>query len=369
MRIAVQMPSFLFNDPGRDFTGYARSFFLKYRPYLYYPSWKNRVTGARGFKRLLEQKIGDDQFECIFSLSELNAKADVLINFDPFLYKKENIPCKGFNGLKIWHVMEYVFRAEQVCASLQDAGVQWVMGYTDHGKYCPFFQKYYAPYVGKIFSVPFGFGDRFVNQKPFSERINKVVGLGFVNPVNDPLAEEHDLTEYIEFYKDQVWTHAWRRALAEQAESLGSILDHFFPMPPFTKNLEYDAVQAVNDYTMFANDEGLMAFPPARTYEGCAAGSVMVANDHPSYRDLGFEDGLNCILHPQNDLNIFKEKISHYIAHPDQLEVIAKAGCEMVRRRYNHGAVAGSIFINIKHIYEEGQLLNTSTRGDLCLQL
>lgn len=68
---------------------------------------------------------------------------------------------------------------------------------------------------------------------------------------------------------------------------------------------------------MFANDEGLMVFPPARTYEGMASGSAMVCSEHPVYKDLGFVDGVNCIAHIKNNLPHFRNKVEFYIKNPE----------------------------------------------------
>lgn len=57
----------------------------------------------------------------------------------------------------------------------------------------------------------------------------------------------------------------------------------------------YDAVERMNEYKMFINDEGENNFPQARTYEGIACGCVMVAADSPIYYDWGFVPEVNYI--------------------------------------------------------------------------
>ena len=98
---------------------------------------------------------------------------------------------------------------------------------------------------------------------------------------------------------------------------------------------------------MFANDQGLMGFPPARTYEATASGAVMVSSSHASFTDLGFVDGRNCVMHRAYDVGDFRDKVSWYIRNPDRLAAIAVAGKEFVRGRYSHAQVAsGSVQLN-----------------------
>lgn len=105
---------------------------------------------------------------------------------------------------------------------------------------------------------------------------------------------------------------------------------------------------------MFANDEGLMAFPPARTYEATAAGAVMVSGGHDCFHDLGFKDGDSCIMHRSGDVADFRDKVAHYIRNPAQLAAIAKAGRDMVRARYSHEQVARDLHAAICQRYGRG---------------
>src|SRR5262249_53539529 len=143
------------------------------------------------------------------------------------------------------------------------------------------------------------------------------------------------LADYREFYRDRFWTHQWRHTLREHETELADIMHSVLPRYPAT-NASYDAVDLCRKYAMFANDEGLMAFPPARTYEATAAGALMVSGDHACFRDLGFKDGETCIMHRQGDLAEFRGKVAHYIANPAQLAAVARAGRDMVRARYSH---------------------------------
>ncbi|NJK34574.1 MAG: glycosyltransferase family 1 protein [Oscillatoriales cyanobacterium SM2_2_1] len=191
---------------------------------------------------------------------------------------------------------------------------------------------------------------------PFGDRIPKVIALGAVNPVNDPTVRDPaELRDYINFYANQVWTHHWRRMLVEQEGALAEVMDSHLPHFPKTKDYAYDAVAMLNQYALFANDEGLMQFPPARTYEGTAAGAVMVSSDHACYAELGFVDGVNCIMHRRHNVAEFQEKVQFYRQRPEQLAAIAEASVTMVRERYSHPAVARQLYGDIVQIYDRGQ--------------
>jgi hypothetical protein len=219
------------------------------------------------------------------------------------------------------------------------------MGYADHSRHCAFFREAYPRYCGKVIPVPFGFGRRFLTDSEPGARIKKVVALGAVNPVDDPTVEDRAaLADYRNFYRGETWTHAWRNTLREHATALADIMDCFLPQFPQTNNPNYDAVEMMGKYAMFANDEGLMAFPPARTYEGVAAGAVMVSSDHACFKDLGFADGENCVMHRSQDLKDFRDKVTWYVGNPDRLNAVAEAGKAMVRARYSHEQIAKDLY-------------------------
>ena len=200
-----------------------------------------------------------------------------------------------------------------------------------------------------MIAVPFGFGNRFVNKTPFFERTLKVLGIGSVNPIDDPtVVSRTQLQDYIDFYANRLWTHEWRRMLVEHEEELSEILYFQFPHFPVTKNPDYDAVQLLNAHGLFANDEGLMQFPPARSYSFIGSGAVLVGAEHPCYADVGFVDGLNCLLHRKHDIAAFREKVTYYLARPEVLAEIRQRGLDMVRTRYTHQQVAQDLYANLE---------------------
>jgi spore maturation protein CgeB len=173
--------------------------------------------------------------------------------------------------------------------------------------------------------------------------------------VNEPSTDLGLLDDYAKFYRNKTWTHEWRHMLRENSNSLSEIMDSQLPKQPEMKNPAYDALKMMTSYSMFANDEGLMAFPPARTYEGPAAGCCMIGSNFEGYADLGFRDGVNCILHRKHDIDDFRDKALYWLQRPTDLERISKAGQMLVRNYYTHELVAQRLAIQLEYIHKTGR--------------
>jgi hypothetical protein len=172
-----------------------------------------------------------------------------------------------------------------------------------------------------------------------------VVAMGAINPVDQGYVDyDSPIREYAEFYREYRYSQKWREMLSLNEERLTDLLESFLPKPPVASRPSDDPVKLLNAYALFANDESICPFPPARTYEGVACGAVMVSSEHPIFSDLGFVDGENCIMHRPLDLEHFRERVVHYLERPDELERIARSGTAMVRERYPHEAVSDRLY-------------------------
>lgn len=350
MNIAVHNP--MFSGAG-GLHGWILEFMEIYRPVVY-------VSHLRYLPRLvhffLRFHLNPFHYRFVFSVERLNRTSDVLICFNGHPYLKQNRPPKDFKGLKIYHLMDYAYFPKRSNQALQEGGVDFVFGYSRHDKYCEFFQSAYPSFRNRVIPIPFGFAKRFQELTPFEERKNKVIASGSVNSFNDPVHNIPAFQELNEFFRKrgEQFMHKFRRMLVEREEELKDIMDSKLPHYPQVKDFSYDIVEVLNQYVMSVSCESLQYFPPAKTFEGPASGAVLICSDHPCFKDLGFQDGANCIMHKQFDLKDFQEKVSFYLTHPTQLARIQDAGTSYVRENFNHKKIAGYVYEEIERRYQTG---------------
>ena len=325
MKIAVNNPGFLMaEDPVFMFHGYSLYFVLNHADYLYV---QNPERMERFRERLKELDCKRD-IRFLSSTQELNREADVLVSFH---IPKQNYGLDEFTGMTVVHTMDHHVNTKYVYQRLLELKADFVASHSQVDERCEFFRHYYPFFVGKVINVPFGYAPRFKVTKPFTERINKAVGLGSINMIRDAMLTEEESREMVEFFADRKWMHPIRKYVQDHAEELSDCVDALFPTPEKQKDFSYDAVERLNSYRMFVNDAGIQEFPPARTYEGIACGCVMVATDDPIYIDIGFEKDVNCISFREGDYGEMAEKIRFYMAHEDELQKIQIRSLELAK--------------------------------------
>lgn len=298
--------------------------------------------------------LGLSNTEIIFSAKTLKSKADVLLNFNGVIDNDMVPAVKNFNGLKIFHVMDFFWLqpGSVQYKKLKEMGVDYLMSYGSSDKYNGYFQKTFPDYLGKVIPVPFGFTPKYKVITPFDKRIKKCIALGSVLPNWRGKEPEFYWKEQAKFYKGERWLHKFRRMLVENRKNLSDIMDSFLPIFPKISDHSRDFVQVFNNYQMFVACESIYYFPSAKTFEGTAAGCIQVCSTHPCFSDLGFKDGVNCIKHREFDIEDFREKVSFYLKHQDKLKKIGENGTKLVRENYSHATVANNLYNNIKKIYE-----------------
>ena len=171
--------------------------------------------------------------------------------------------------------------------------------------------------------------------------------MGSVNPVDDPLCPPGVLDEYKAYYKAESFTHKLRREIVQNRDKWKNEIDaELLPSYPDTKNIDYDPVEVMGHYTMFINDAGIMNFPPARTYEGIAAGCVMVAEELPIWKELGFQDGYNAVLFQAGNYEQMIGKIQYYMQNGELLNKMQKNARRLLPE-YSHECIADKLFKDI----------------------
>lgn len=340
VNLAVYNPFFLMLDQEKNFHGYNFVFLKKYVSSIFV---SNPKLYFRLKKRLEELGIQDKKF--IFTIAGLNQKAHALVGFSgiPYSGKRKLV---NYKGLKAFHTLDYVMYPEECNAYLEKNKVDYVIAHTDLGKNSSFFRDFYPSYHSRVIALPFGYGKRFHAIKPFHNRIKKAVALGAVNPLKDPLCTEQETKAFVTYFHDDTYTHRLRRYIQLNESFLSNIIDCRLPAPEKQKDFSYNPVKVLNDYQIFVNDEGLMNFPPARTYEGIACGCVMLASDNPVFSDFGFIPDVNYISFPLGNYEEMKEKLRYYLINQDALNKIRDKSLEFASG-FTHEHVADMLYKNI----------------------
>ena len=349
MRIAVQAPAFVFADQSRNFNGYNFQFLKAYKPLIYLPRPWHYFRYRKAFSR---QGLDPGEYHFILRERSLRAQADVVVCFNGMAHVAENAPPRHFAGLKVWHVMDYSFFAGHHHAALEAGHVDYVMAYGRLDHYCGFFRKYYPRFIGRVVDVPFGYAPRFHCRVPVTGRKRKCIALGAINPVEADVPANDRLHDWFSYFAGRsAWSHTLRRFVVENEEALAPVIDSMLPHFPTRDNPDYDAPTVLNAYAMFLNDESIANFPPARTYEGVAAGSIMVARDRPLFADLGFIHGENCLLLPEVSVPALRDTLGRFLADDNLLGSLQQNGLQFIQR-YSHANVAAALFRRLNELYD-----------------
>jgi Glycosyl transferases group 1 len=305
----------------------------------------------RSYSKIKGWNIPWNNIKIVFSVERLNRECDVLLNFNSHLGSTQFPRClRKFQGVKIYHVNDYFWNrpGSELNDLLVSNGVDLLMGYSRHDKYCSYFQKTFSNYSEKLIAVPFGYSDRFKNYIDFRSRLTKCIAMGSVNPME---MKDYDVVNYREvanFFPSEKWMHKFRRDLVINVDSFGTNLDSMLPVFPQYKDFRYNIVEKFNEYKMFVSCESIYNFPPAKYFEGLACGSVLICSDHECNKDLQLLDGVNCIMYIQNNLNDFRDKLTYYVENHELLPDIQLEGLKLAVNSFSHKQIANNL---IKDIY------------------
>lgn len=339
-KIVVYNPIVLLGGKSTEFHGYAVEFIKNYVDYIYIADPRIMRKIKNKMRELMPQK----KIKYTMSIRECTCNCDVMVGFNIWRFERR---LHKFSGFKIFHLLDYYLDVEAKKNFLSRNKIDYVIGHTKLDKFCPFFKKYYFEWIGKVFDLPFGYGERFQNRVDFEQRINRAVGLGSINPIDDPLCTTKQKKQFVDFFKDREYQHEMRRYLQLNPKQFLGIVDAKFPPMGKQKDFSYDAVAMLNSYKMFINDEGVANFPPARTFEGIASGAVMVASYNEIYENLGFIPDYNYIAFEKGNYFDLKEKIMYYMMHDAELKTIQNNSLELAKK-YSHKEVAKKLFLFIQ---------------------
>lgn len=229
------------------------------------------------------------------------------------------------------------------------------------------FDDYFGWFHKQYLVIPFVFAERFKVIKPFAERQNKAVSVGTIT--YPPYIKQYYGTNCLQPARKQVYDNAeelkpWVDCfnsdyLAEdkaynvtnKVNSVQKVInrlhDKFF-LGHQKKYYSFDMVEKFNDYKMCVVGEEITGLPGIGFVEGMACGCAYIGQTVGYYEDYGMKEGVHYIGY-DGSLEDLKSKISYYQLpeHQQELEAIAKAGCEYVRSHFNGKAAAESLLNNL----------------------
>ena len=229
------------------------------------------------------------------------------------------------------------------------------------------FDEYFGWFNRQYHVIPFVFAERFKVIKPFAERQNKAVSVGTIT-YPDYLVKYYG-HNCLQPARKQIYDHAnelvpWvdcfnsdyleddkkvtvKRSDNAFKKTIKRLHDKFFTGHQ-KKYYSFDMVEKFNDYKMCVVGEEITGLPGIGFVEGMACGCAYIGQTVGYYEDYGMKQGVHYIGY-DGTLDDLKVKISYYQQpeHQQELETIAKAGCEFVRSHFNGPAAAASLLNNL----------------------
>jgi hypothetical protein len=110
------------------------------------------------------------------------------------------------------------------------------------------------------------------------------------------------------------------------------------------KYFSFNMVEKFNDYKMCIIGEEILGVPGIGFVEGMACGAAYIGIDSPMYRDMGLIPGVHYIVYDGTKEDL-RRVVEYYqqSEHQQELEQIARTGCDYVRTNFNGEAVAKTL--------------------------
>ena len=229
------------------------------------------------------------------------------------------------------------------------------------------FDKYFGWFRKQYLVIPFVFAERFKVVKPFAERQNKAVSVGTVTypsyirqyygtnclqPARKQVYDNaEELKPWVDCFNSDFLADDKPYNVSKKVGPIRKIInrlhDKFF-LGRQKKYYSFDMVEKFNDYKMCVVGEEITGLPGIGFVEGMASGCAYIGQTVGYYEDYGMKEGVHYIGY-DGSLDDLKAKISYYQQpeHQQELEIIAKAGCEFVRSHFNGTAAAESLLNNL----------------------
>lgn len=289
---------------------------------------------------------------------------------------------RGISGVDAFKALSMLHFHGRACESdiINNANVSCIFGEVNLEKNCELYRRYYS--VDKPWIVhPFVYAERFQNKTPFAKRKNMAFATGtityknheeFLSTYGDPCDQpsRKQIKDNPEYFKDTIYCTS-SDYLEDNAGKEVKEKD-IFPVKIYKKvynrlftgkqkkYYSFDMVEAFNSYKMCIVGEEILGIPGIGFVEGMSCGCAYIGQDMGAYRDWGLIPGTHYITYDGSKEDL-RRVIEYYQMdeHQEELERIAKNGCEYVRTYFNGNAVAESLMKQL----EEQQRIWLEQRG------
>lgn len=237
------------------------------------------------------------------------------------------------------------------------------------------YDHFYNWFKKDFYVIPFVYSERFKNTKPFSQRQNKCFSTGTVtymhnitpfygNPCAQPtrkqiMSHKDELINYVDCYNCDYLENTEDGLL--KGNNYFSRLYNNIYAKLFSgrqkKYFSFNMVERFNDYKMCLIGEEIMGIPGVGFVEGMACGCAFIGQNKGFYEDYGMVEGVHYIGY-DGSIKDLKNKIEYYqmSEHQEELEKIAKCGCDFVRNNFCGDKVAKKL---IDHILRKNEVMFT----------
>lgn len=221
------------------------------------------------------------------------------------------------------------------------------------------YDEFYSWFKKDFYVIPFIYADRFVSQKDFKERMDKCFSTGTVTYMHnitpyygDPCAQptrkqimthREELKDYVDCYNSDYLEDTEDKKLKGKtilARFYNAVYSKLFSGRQ-KKYYSFDMVEKFNDYKMCLIGEEVMQIPGIGFVEGMACGCAYIGQMVGYYEDYGMQEGVHYIGY-DGTIEDLKKKIAYYQMpeHQEELERIAKTGCDFVRKNFCGSVIA-----------------------------
>lgn len=325
----------------------------------------NSLAGLENRITLEKNGIKPSLIPVLTKPSEIH-EDDILIAYN--VCNEELRGLKNIRGFKALSMLHFHGRKDED-SRIKEAGFDCFFNEVDLSKSSEIFNKYYHIVLPWIVH-PFVFAERFQNIKPFKERQNKCFSTGtitykkheeFLSVYGDPCDQpaRKFVKDNPEFFKDTVDCYSSDYLEDNPGKTINAgdnavirFCKKIYNRTHVGKQKKYfsfNMVEKFNDYKMHLLGEEILGVPGIGYVEGMACGSAYIGLDSPMYRDLGLIPGVHYIAYDGTKEGL--RKTVEYWQRPEnqeELERIAKTGCDFVRKNFCGENVAKHLLKSLK---------------------